>query len=192
MKFFGSLKLDESERFNETTRYNPKNPYSATKACADHLVNAYYNTYDIPVTISNCGNNYGRYQNKEKFIPKVILNALNDVPIPVYGSGINIRDWIYVEDHCSALESILIKGKVGETYMIGTGYEKRNIDIVKEILKRLGKPESLIQFVRDRPGHDLRYATDASKIRRELGWTPSYTFEQGLDQTIKWYRNTVK
>jgi dTDP-glucose 4,6-dehydratase len=188
---YGSLSLDSKKRFTESSPYSPKNPYSATKAAADHLVNAYYNTYKMNVTISNCSNNYGPRQHKEKLIPKAISNALEDKKIPVYGRGVNIRDWIYVYDHCSAIEKILSKGKAGETYLVGSDSERHNIDVVNYVLGYLGKSKSLIEYVKDRPGHDLRYAIDASKIKKELGWKPNGTFEQNLDSTIDWYKERL-
>jgi dTDP-glucose 4,6-dehydratase len=184
---YGSLSLRSKRKFNERSRYNPKNPYSATKAAADHLVNAYFNTYGMKVTISNCSNNYGPRQNVEKLIPKAITNALADREIPVYAKGQNVRDWIYVNDHCSAIEAILEKGRYGETYLVGSDNQRHNIDVVKHILHYLGKGDSLIRYVKDRPGHDMKYAIDPSKITKELGWKPSYTFEESLNGTIEWY-----
>ncbi len=184
---YGSLPLNSKLKFNEKSRYNPRNPYSATKAAADHLVNAYFNTYKLPVTISNCSNNYGPNQHPEKLIPKTIINAIKEMPIPVYGNGLQVRDWIYVEDHCSALEIILKKGEYGETYLISANNEKRNIDVIKSILKELNKSEKLIDFVNDRPGHDVRYAIDARKIIRELDWKSKITFDEGLRLTINHY-----
>lgn len=188
---YGSLALNSKARFTEGSSYSPKNPYSATKAAADHLVNAYYNTYKMDVTISNCSNNFGPRQHREKLIPKAISNALEDKSIPVYGKGLNVRDWIYVNDHCSAIEAILKDGKSGETYLVGSDNEKRNIDVVRYVLDYLGKDQSLIKYVADRPGHDLRYAIDASKINDELGWKPNGTFEQNLDSTIDWYKKRL-
>ena len=184
---YGSLPLNSKLKFNEKSRYNPRNPYSATKAAADHLVNAYFNTYKLPVTISNCSNNYGPNQHPEKLIPKTIINAIKEMPIPVYGNGLQVRDWIYVEDHCSALEIILKKGEYGETYLISANNEKRNIDVIKSILKELNKSEKLIDFVNDRPGHDVRYVIDARKIIRELDWRSKITFDEGLRLTINHY-----
>lgn len=189
---YGSLPLNSRKKFDEKSKYSPKNPYSATKAAADHLVNAYFNTYKLPVTISNCSNNYGPFQHPEKLIPKTIINALNDKPIPIYGTGIQIRDWIYVEDHCSAIEKIIDRGEYGQTYLVGANGEKSNIDVVKKILNILGKSENLIKFVEDRPGHDVRYAIDASKIKKELGWKPQTKFEEGIKKTIKFYQDNIK
>jgi dTDP-glucose 4,6-dehydratase len=188
---YGSLPLNSKKKFNEKTGYNPKNPYSATKAAADHLVNAYFNTYRINATLSNCSNNYGPRQHMEKLIPKTIVNALKNRKIPVYGNGMNVRDWIYVYDHCSGIETILNRGKPGETYLIGADNQKHNIDLVKYILQYLGKDQSLIEYVTDRPGHDLKYAIDAAKIKRELKWEPKYAFKESLDSTIEWYRKNV-
>ena len=185
---YGSLPLDSSLRFTEESSYRPMNPYAATKASADHLVRSYFNTYGIDVTISNCGNNYGPRQHLEKLIPKAISNALEGRNIPLYGNGMQVRDWIYVDDHCSAIEAILGKGVVGETYLIGADGEMPNIKIVKLILRELGKPGSLIEYIKDRPGHDARYALDASKIRKELGWSSKYSISEGIKATIDWYR----
>lgn len=189
---FGELELGSADKFTETTPYDPSSPYSASKAASDHLVRAYVRTFGLQATITNCSNNYGPYQFPEKFIPTVILNALMGQKIPVYGQGVNVRDWIHVDDHNRAVDLVITKGKIGETYLIGANNERANIDVVKSILKILGKPESLIEFVTDRPGHDLRYAIDASKIQRELGWKPSYEFEEGLKQTIKWYQDQTR
>ena len=184
---YGSLPLNSKEKFSENSKYNPRNPYSATKAAADFLVRAYYNTYNIPVTISNCSNNYGPNQHPEKLIPKTILNAYMDKKVQVYGNGKQIRDWIFVEDHCSAIERIIRKGKMGETYLIGENGEKKNLDVIKYIFKIMNKQKSLIEFVKDRPGHDVRYGIDASKIKRKLGWKPKFTFEEGIHITIDHY-----
>ena len=184
---YGSLSLNSKEKFNENSKYNPRNPYSATKAAADFLVRAYYNTYKLPVTISNCSNNYGINQHPEKLIPKTLLNAYLDESIPVYGNGKQVRDWIFVEDHCSAIELIIQKGVYGETYLIGENGEKRNIDVIRTILKTMKKPDSLIKFVEDRPGHDVRYAIDSRKIQKELKWKPKFSFEKGIKITIEHY-----
>lgn len=173
--------------FSETTNYDPSSPYSASKASSDHLVRAYYKTYGLPITISNCSNNYGPYQHGEKLIPTVINNLLNNKKVPVYGNGNNIRDWLYVEDHCRALEKILLDGKVGETYCIGGGSEISNLELVKKIIKIMGKKENLINFVKDRPGHDKRYAIDWNKIKKELNFEPIYSMEDGLRKTVEWY-----
>jgi dTDP-glucose 4,6-dehydratase len=179
--------LGETGYFTEETPLAPNSPYSASKAGADFLVRAYHETFKMPTLITRCSNNYGPYHFPEKLIPLMIANALNDKPLPVYGDGLNVRDWLYVEDHCRAIDVVLHNGKLGEVYNIGGHNEKRNIDIVKLILQKLGKPESLITFVKDRPGHDRRYAIDASKIERELGWKPQETFETGIEKTIQWY-----
>ena len=189
---YGSLKLESSEKFNETSRYAPKNPYAATKASADHLVNAYYNTYGLPVTISNCSNNYGPYQHPEKLIPKTVINAVLRYEIPIYGNGAQVRDWIYVEDHCSALEAILKKGVYGETYLVGVNNERHNLDVVKMVLVKLKASEDLIKFVADRPGHDVRYAIDAIKIKKKLGWKPKFSFNDSLETTINYYIKNFK
>ncbi|MBN1397049.1 MAG: dTDP-glucose 4,6-dehydratase [Bacteroidetes bacterium] len=173
--------------FTEEMLLHPNSPYSASKASADMLALAYQHTFGLPVLLTRCSNNYGPYQFPEKLIPLMIANALNDKPLPVYGDGMNVRDWLHVKDHCSALVEVLHRGRVGEVYNIGGNNEKPNIEIVKLILQNLKKPESLISYVEDRPGHDKRYAIDSSKIQRELGWKPLYTFEQGIAETIKWY-----
>ncbi len=185
---YGDLPLDRPDLFfTETTPIHTSSPYSASKASADLLVLAYHRTYGLPVTISRCSNNYGPYHFPEKLIPLMIINALNDKPLPVYGEGINVRDWLYVEDHCKAIDLIIHKGREGEVYNIGGHNEMRNIDIVKLICKALGKPESLITFVADRKGHDMRYAIDPEKIHNELGWLPETKFADGIEKTIKWY-----
>lgn len=185
---YGDLPLDRPDLFfTEDTPIHTSSPYSSSKAAADLLVLAYYRTYGLPVTISRCSNNYGPYQFPEKLIPLMIANALADQPLPVYGEGLNVRDWLYVEDHCKAIDRIVHNGKVGEVYNIGGHNEMRNIDIVKIILKELGKPESLITYVADRKGHDMRYAIDPSKIHKELGWLPETKFADGIKKTIQWY-----
>lgn len=185
---YGDLPLDRPDLFfTEDTPIHTSSPYSSSKAAADLLVLAYYRTYGLPVTISRCSNNYGPYQFPEKLIPLMIANALADQPLPVYGEGLNVRDWLYVEDHCKAIDRIIHDGKVGEVYNIGGHNEMRNIDIVKIILKELGKPESLITYVADRKGHDMRYAIDPSKIHKELGWLPETRFADGIKKTIQWY-----
>lgn len=183
---YGSLNFEEPA-FNETTPLSPNSPYSASKAAADLMTLAYYKTYHIPINITRCSNNYGPYQFPEKLIPLMINNALNDKQLPVYGRGINVRDWIYVEDHCDAILKVLLKGKSGEIYNIGGNSEFANIDLVKKLLKFLNKPESLISFVKDRPGHDLRYAINYEKITQELGWKPKVSFKEGLKITVDWY-----
>lgn len=185
---YGDLPLDRPDLlFTEETPLHTSSPYSASKAAADLLVLSYYRTYKLPVTISRCSNNYGPYHFPEKLIPLMIVNALNDKPLPVYGKGENVRDWLYVRDHCKAIDLVLQRGRVGEVYNIGGHNEMRNIDIVKLILRELGKPESLITFVTDRAGHDLRYAIDPGKIHAQLGWLPETEFAVGLKLTIKWY-----
>lgn len=182
---YGSL--GKTGYFREDTPLAPNSPYSASKASADLMVRAYNKTFDLPVNITRCSNNYGPYQFPEKLIPLMISNALENNPLPVYGNGMNIRDWLHVYDHCSAIDLVLHKGKIGEIYNIGGNNEKTNIEIVKLILQNLNKPESLIKFVKDRLGHDLRYAIDSTKIQNELGWKPKYTFETGITETIQWY-----
>lgn len=162
-------------------------PYSSSKAGADLLVRAYHETFGLPVNITRCSNNYGPFHFPEKLIPLMIINALDDKQLPVYGDGLNVRDWLHVEDHCQAIDLVLHKGKNGEVYNVGGNNERTNIEIVKTILKALDKPESLIKYVTDRPGHDRRYAIDATKLREELGWSPKYNFDTGIEQTIKWY-----
>ena len=185
---YGSLGYDDPS-FTEETPYDPQNPYSASKASSDHFVMAFHNTYGLPVKLTNCSNNYGPRQNVEKLIPKTITNILQGNKIPVYGKGENIRDWIYVEDHCEAIYEVFNRGKVGEKYNIGGECEVKNIDLIKKLLELLGGSEDLIEYVNDRPGHDLRYSIDNAKIRTELGWVPKYTLEQGLEKTIDWYKN---
>ena len=185
---YGDLPLDRPDLFfTEQTPLHTSSPYSASKASADLLCNAYQRTYGLPITISRCSNNYGPYQFPEKLIPLMIANALADKPLPVYGEGLNVRDWLYVEDHCAAIDLILEKGKVGQVYNIGGHNEMKNIDIVKRILGLLGKPESLITYVTDRKGHDMRYAIDPTFIHKELGWLPETKFEDGIQKTIQWY-----
>ena len=185
---YGDLPLDRPDLFfTETTPIHTSSPYSSSKAGADLLVLAYHRTYGLPVTISRCSNNYGPYHFPEKLIPLMIINALHDKPLPVYGDGLNVRDWLYVEDHCRAIDLILQKGRVGEVYNVGGHNEMRNIDIVKLICKELGKPESLITYVKDRKGHDRRYAIDPTKIHNELDWLPETKFVDGIKKTIRWY-----
>lgn len=187
---YGDLPLDRSDLlFVESTPLRASSPYSASKAAADLLVGAYVRTFQLPATISRCSNNYGPYQFPEKLIPLMIARAMAHQPLPVYGKGENIRDWLYVEDHCAAVDSIIRRGKAGEIYNIGGHNERSNLDVVKTILRELGEPESLITFVADRPGHDLRYAIDPEKIRRELGWQPATSFQDGIRATVQWYRN---
>jgi len=185
---YGDLPLDRPDLFfTEETPLHASSPYSASKASADLLVLAYYRTFNLPVTISRCSNNYGPYQFPEKLIPLMIANALKDKPLPVYSKGENVRDWLYVEDHCEAVDLVVRKGKVGEVYNIGGHNERTNLEVVRIILKELGKSEDLIRFVTDRPGHDKRYAIDPAKINRELGWKPKTNFSEGIKMTIKWY-----
>ena len=185
---YGDLPLDRPDLFfTEETPIHTSSPYSASKASADLLAGAYYRTYGLPVTISRCSNNYGPYHFPEKLIPLMIINTLHNKPLPVYGKGENVRDWLYVEDHCKAIDLIIHKGTVGEVYNIGGHNEKANIDIVKIILKELGKGEELITYVADRKGHDLRYAIDPTKIHNELGWLPETKFDDGIKKTIRWY-----
>jgi len=179
--------LSETGLFTEDTPLAPNSPYSASKAGSDLLVRAYHETFELPINITRCSNNYGPYQFPEKLIPLIITNALSNKPLPVYGDGLNIRDWLYVEDHCSAIDLVFHRGVNGEVYNIGGNNERKNIDIVKKILRELGIPESLIQYVKDRPGHDRRYGIDATKITAELGWKPVHNFETGIDETIRWY-----
>ncbi len=191
---YGSLE-DEGTYFTEETRYDPHSPYSASKASSDHFVRAYHDTYGLPVVISNCSNNYGSYQFPEKLIPLFINNIVNNKPLPVYGKGENVRDWLYVQDHAAAIDLIFHRGKRGETYNIGGFNEWKNIDLIKVLIKTVdrllgraeGSSEKLITYVTDRAGHDLRYAIDSSKLNSELGWTPSLQFEEGIEKTVKWY-----
>ncbi len=185
---YGDLPLDRPDLFfREDTPLHTSSPYSSSKASADLFVLAYYRTYGLPVTISRCSNNYGPYHFPEKLIPLIISRALADEKLPVYGKGENVRDWLHVSDHCDAIDLIIHNGRVGEVYNVGGHNEKTNLEVVRTILKALGKPESLIEFVTDRPGHDLRYAIDPTKLETELGWKPKYTFETGIRQTIQWY-----
>lgn len=185
---YGDLPLDRPDLFfTEETPIHTSSPYSASKASADLLVMAYYRTYGLPATISRCSNNYGPYHFPEKLIPLMLINALAGKSLPVYGEGLNVRDWLYVEDHCKAIDLILHKGRIGEVYNVGGHNEKANIEVVKEILRILGKDESLIRYVKDRPGHDMRYAIDPTKIQNELGWYPETSFNDGLRLTINWY-----
>ena len=187
---YGDLPLDRPDLFfTEETPLHTSSPYSSSKASADLFVLAYHRTYGLPVTVSRCSNNYGPYHFPEKLIPLIISRALNDEELPVYGKGDNVRDWLYVTDHCKAIDLVVRKGRVGEVYNIGGHNERTNLEVVKTILKALGKPESLIKFVTDRPGHDRRYAIDPTKIETELGWKPEYTFDTGIVKTIEWYLN---
>ncbi|PYV40438.1 MAG: dTDP-glucose 4,6-dehydratase [Acidobacteria bacterium] len=187
---YGSL--GEKDLFRETTPLAPSSPYSASKAAADLLVQAHYSTYELPGITTRCSNNYGPFQFPEKLLPLLISNAMNDQPLPIYGDGRHIRDWLYVEDHCRAIDLVLHRGKPGQVYNIGGGNEHQNLQVARLVLEILDKPESLITFVKDRPGHDRRYAIDASKIQNELGWCPVTPFEEGLRKTIAWYQNNKK
>jgi len=187
---FGALPLDSATKFNETTPYNPHSPYSASKAGSDHLVRAYADTYGLPISITNCSNNFGPYQFPEKLIPLAITNLIEDKKIPVYGDGLYVRDWLYVEDHCKAIEKVLLNDEtIGKTYCVGGLTEDiPNIEIAKKIVKLLGKDEGYIEFVKDRPGHDRRYAVDWNKIKTQLGWQPEHSFEEWLEKTVAWYK----
>ncbi len=186
---FGSLSLEDKKKFNENTIYDPRSPYAASKAGSDHLVRAYAATYGLPITITNCSNNFGPYMFPEKLIPLAITNLLENKKVPVYGDGLYVRDWLYVEDHCRAIEVVLEKGKVGETYCVGGVTEDiANIDVIKRIVMMLGKDEGMIDFVKDRPGHDRRYSIDWSKIKNELGWEPLHEFDEWLEKTVQWYK----
>jgi len=189
---FGSLELESGEKFNERTPYDPRSPYSATKAASDHLVRSYFHTYGLDITISNCSNNYGPYQVPENIVPVFTLMALQNKPLTIYGDGKSVRDYLFVEDHCRAIDLILHDGKAGETYCVGGGQEQNSIQIADQILAILGKPVELKKFVADRPGHDRRYAIDHAKLSKDLGYQPSVTFEEGLRQTIDWYRDNQK
>ena len=194
---YGSLGKDGL--FSETSKYDPHSPYAASKASSDHFVRSYRDTYDLPIVISNCSNNYGPNQFPEKLIPLVIYNIINSKPLPVYGQGQNIRDWLYVEDHASAIDTIFHKGELGDTYNVGGLNEWKNIDLIKTIVKivdrllkrEVGVSEKLITYVSDRPGHDFRYAIDSSKINKELGWKPSLQFEEGIEKTVTWYVENI-
>lgn len=190
---FGQLTLQSTKKFNETTAYDPRSPYSASKAGSDHLVRAYFHTYGLPITISNCSNNYGPYQHPEKFIPLAITNMLENKQVPVYGDGRYVRDWLYVEDHCRAIEQILQRGQIGETYCVGgLTDDVYNIDVVKKIALLMGKSDSIVDLIKDRPGHDRRYAIDWSKIKHELEWQPLHTFDTYLEKTIEWYKKNAQ
>ena len=186
---FGQLPLDSKEKFNEDSLYDPRSPYSASKAGSDHLVRAFYHTFGLPITITNCSNNFGPDQFPEKIIPLAITNLMGGKKIPIYGDGLYVRDWLYVADHCRAIEKVLTDGKVGQTYCVGGLTEDiSNIDVVRKIIRLLGKNEEMIEFVKDRPGHDRRYAVDWSKIKNELGWEPAHAFDARLEETIDWYQ----
>ena len=189
-EIYGSL--DEAGRFTEESPYAPNSPYAASKAAADLLVRSYHRTYGMDIRVTRCCNNYGGYQFPEKLIPLMVLNALENRPLPVYGDGLNARDWIHVEDHCRALECVMMEGQSGRIYNIGSDQEKQNLDVIYQILEILGKSRDLIQFVADRPGHDRRYAIDATRLRRELGWEPKTSFEEGLAETVQWYTQNTE
>jgi dTDP-glucose 4,6-dehydratase len=186
---FGSLKIGSSKKFNEETPYHPNSPYAASKAASDHLVRAYYETYGLPVTISNCTNNYGPFQFPEKLIPLFITNLLEEKKVPLYGDGKNVRDWIHVEDHARGIALILNKGKIGETYCLGGEEEKNNLEITSIILKAFNKDKSSVQYVKDRPGHDRRYAMSNTKIKKDLGFKSKWNFKDGITDTIEWYKS---
>jgi dTDP-glucose 4,6-dehydratase len=187
---FGALSLDSGKKFDKNTAYNPHSPYSASKAAADHLVRAYGDTYNLPFTISNCSNNYGEYQFPEKMIPLAITNLIDDQKVPVYGDGLYVRDWLYVQDHCRGIEAALTKGKIGETYLFGGLYKDvNNLDLIKMIIRLMGKSENAIEMVKDRPGHDRRYSVDFSESKKALDWQPSVDLEEGLQKTINWYQD---
>ncbi len=186
---FGSLDLESKEKFNEKTIYNPRSPYSASKAGSDHLARAYFHTFGLPITITNCSNNFGSYQDPEKFLPRMITDLIEGREIKIYGDGKNVRDWLYVEDHARAIDEVIKNGKTGETYLVGGMTEElSNLEVAKKVLKIFGKSEDLIKFVKDRPGHDRKYAVDWSKIREELGWKPEHDFEDWLVKTVEWYK----
>jgi dTDP-glucose 4,6-dehydratase len=185
---FGALELNGG-KFNERTPYDPRSPYSASKAASDHLVRAYFHTYKLPITISNCSNNYGPYQYPEKIIPLFITNLIEGKKVPLYGSGLNVRDWIHVDDHNYGVDLIIKSGRIGETYCLGGNSEKNNLEITEKILELMGEDKSMVEYVADRLGHDLRYAIDFSKTKNELGFNPRYTFESGIIATVEWYKN---
>jgi dTDP-glucose 4,6-dehydratase len=187
----GSLPEDENAFFTEASPFSPNSPYAASKAAAEHLVRAAHHTFGLDTVITRCGNNYGPRQFPEKFLPLMLANAMNDHAIPVYGDGLNVRDWIYVDDHCRAILRAVKKGASGGIYNIGARNERRNLDVVRSVLEHLGKPDSLIKFVKDRPGHDRRYAIDPSRAETELGWSPRETWDSGLRKTIDWYQTNT-
>lgn len=190
---FGSLELTSKEKFNENTNYNPRSPYSASKASSDHLVNAYYHTFGLPITVTNCSNNFGPYQFPEKLIPLAITNLLEDKKVPLYGDGLYVRDWLYVEDHVRAIELVLEKGAIGQTYCVGGMTQDLNhLTLIKKIIKLLGKDDSYIEFIKDRPGHDRKYSVEWSKIKNELGWKPMNNFDEWLAKTVDWYKENKK
>jgi dTDP-glucose 4,6-dehydratase len=186
---YGALALDSPDRFVETTPLAPRSPYAASKAAADLLARAAFVTHGLPVIVTRCSNNYGPYQFPEKFLPQMILNALDGTPLPIYGDGLYVRDWLHVEDHCAALQAVLERGEPGAIYNIGGNAERANIDVARAVLRLTGRPELLLTRVADRPAHDRRYAIDASRLHRELGWTPAWSFDRGLEATVAWYRD---
>lgn len=189
---FGALDLGSGDKFSEETLYDPRSPYSASKAASDYLARAYFHTYGLPVTITNCSNNFGPFQDPEKFIPRAITNLIDDEQIPLYGDGKYIRDWLYVEDHCRAIDAILTEGKIGETYLVGGLTEDINhLEVAEKLLKIFNKGKESIKFVKDRPGHDRRYAVDWGKINRELGWKPKFGFDEWLVMTVNWYKENI-
>src|SRR3989344_4902324 len=187
---FGALPLSSKDKFDENTLYDPRSPYSASKAASDHLVRSYFHTYGLPITITNCSNNFGPFQDPEKMLPRSITNLVDRQPVMVYGDGKYVRDWLYVEDHCRAIDAVLKKGKVGETYLVGgLTRDINNLEVAKKLLKILGRDNSYLKFVKDRPGHDRRYAVKWLKIKKELGWKPKYGFDEWLGKTVEWYRD---
>jgi dTDP-glucose 4,6-dehydratase len=188
---FGSLELGSSEKFNEQTPYDPRSPYAASKAASDHIVRSYGETYGLPYTITNCSNNYGPYDSPGRVIPVFISNALEGKPLPIYGKGQAVRDYLFVEDHCSAIDLAIHKGEVGQTYCVGGGAQRNGVQVAETILEILGKPKELVEFVKDRPGHDMRYDIDNSCIQQKLGWQPSVSFEEGMTRTVEWYKNNL-
>ncbi len=185
---FGSLELGGSEKFNEQTAYDPRSPYSASKAASDHLVRAYGETYGLPYTITNCSNNYGPYDSPGRVIPVFISSALENKPLPIYGQGQAVRDYLFVQDHCSAIDAAMHKGEIGQTYCVGGGAQRNGVEVAETILGALGKPKDMVEFVKDRPGHDMRYDIDSSFIQQKLGWQPSVSFEEGIAKTVDWYK----
>ena len=189
---YGALNLNSTARFDEETAYRPNSPYAASKAASDHLVRAYHKTYNLPITITNCSNNFGPYQYPEKLISLTVTNILQGKKVPVYGDGLYVRDWLYVEDHCRAIDLVLQKGKLGETYCIGAENDVENLEVIKKILTILGKSEDEIEYVKDRPGHDRRYAIDGTKIKKELNFKPKFDFDEALTKTVEWYTKNRK
>ncbi len=188
---FGSLPLGTPDRFDESSPYQPRSPYAASKAAGDHLVRAWNETYGLPVTLSNCSNNFGPFQHPEKLIPLAITRLLGGGKVPVYGDGLNVRDWIHVDDHCTAIDAVCHRGRIGTTYLVSAGCELPNLEVVRRILRQFGKGEDSIEYVKDRPGHDRRYALDSRRLRDELGWTPAHSFDEALSSTVEWYRSNA-